>query len=262
MDTGLSKRIALVNGASKGIGKAIAMGLSKEGASVCLVARNEIMLAAAAAEITEATGGEVMFMVADVAEPDAAKGCVDFVRKTFGRVDILINNAGGPAFGTLMSISETDWDNALQLSLRSAIRFTKEVIPGMLEHQWGRIVNVSSTVAKEPGPSMILSATARAGLAAFSKAVSTEYAAAGITVNTVCPGGVLTDRLKSLLEARSKAEGKPYDELLEQSQKSIPIGRFASPEEFAETVVFLCSEPARYVTGTYLSVDGGLTKGM
>lgn len=262
MNTGLSSRIALVNGGSKGIGKAIAMGLARQGATVCLVARGETRLASVAAEINAITGSKVVFKTADVADPAAAKACIDFALETLGRVDILINNAGGPAFGSLMSISETEWDNALQLSLRSAIRFTKEVIPGMIEHRWGRIVNVSSTVAKEPSPSMILSATARAGLAAFSKAIATEFAPAGITVNTVCPGGVLTDRLKSLLEARSKAEGEAYESLLEQSQKSIPIGRFASPEEFAETVVFLCSESARYVTGTHMSIDGGLTKGV
>ena len=132
----------------------------------------------------------------------------------------------------------------------------------MQSQSWGRIINVTSTVAKEPSPGMILSATARAGLAAFSKALSIELAPAGITVNTVCPGGVLTDRLRGLLEIRSKNEGIPYDTLLEQSQKSIPIGRFASPEEFADYVVFLCSDRARYVTGTYVSVDGGLTKGL
>lgn len=262
METGLAKRVALVNGASKGIGKAIAKGLSKEGVLVCIVARDEGILAETAREISKETGNQVIFKAADVSKPNAPKELVDYVTATLGGLDIVINNSGGPSFGSLMNLTEDDWDNALQLSLRSSIRCTKEAIPHMLRKNWGRIVNVTSTVAKEPGPAMILSATARAGLAAFAKALSIELAPQGITVNTVCPGGVLTDRLRSLLEARSKNEGTPYEVLLEQSQKSIPMGRFATPEEFADYVVFLCSDRARYVTGTYTSVDGGLTKGL
>jgi len=262
MDTGLSNRVALVNGASQGIGKAIALGLSKEGAIVCLTARNKPRLAQTADEIHQITGNRVVYLAADVVRPESASEVIHFVRENIGNIDILINNSGGPKFGTLMNLNETDWDQALQLSLLSSIRFTKEVIPSMLEKTWGRIINVTSTVAKEPSPTMILSATARAGLAAFSKALSIELAPSGITVNTICPGGVLTERLHNLLEVRSQTEHIPYETLLKQSEKSIPIGRFASPEEFSEIIIFLCSERANYVTGTYISVDGGLTKSL
>lgn len=262
METGIAKRVALVNGASKGIGKAIAKGLSYEGVLVCIVARDESILVETAREISKETGHRVIYKAADIAKPNTPKELVEYVTTTLGSLDILINNSGGPSFGSLMNLTEDDWETALQLSLRSSIRCTKEAIPHMQKNSWGRIVNVTSTVAKEPGPTMILSATARAGLAAFAKALSIELAPQGITVNTVCPGGVLTDRLRGLLVASSKNGGRPYEELLEQSQKSIPMGRFATPEEFSDYVVFLCSERGRYMTGTYTSVDGGLTKGL
>jgi len=157
-------------------------------------------------------------------------------------------------------VTESDWDEALQLSLRSSIRFVSQCLPIMKTNSWGRIVNITSTVAKEPSPVMILSATARAGLHAFSKALSSEIAADGITINSICPGGVLTERLEALLRSRSDKEQVPYPDLLHQSQGSIPIGRFATPEELASYALFLCLEEARYITGTCISVDGGLTK--
>jgi 3-oxoacyl-[acyl-carrier protein] reductase len=262
METEIKGKIAIVNGASKGIGRGIAWGLAKEGARVCVTARQSDALEATASAIRAATGAEVMTVAIDVTRVDAAKEVVSLVEKRWGSPDILINNAGGPSFGKFLDLTDDDWSKALQLSLMSSVRFCKEVLPGMQKKKWGRIVNVTSNVAKEPSAAMILSATARAGLAAFSKSLSQDVAGQQITVNTVCPGGVLTDRLQDLLQSRSKSENRPYDELLAESEKSIPIGRFASPEEFADFVVFLCSERGRYLTGTYVSVDGGLLKGL
>jgi 3-oxoacyl-[acyl-carrier protein] reductase len=260
MDYGLKNRVAIVTGASKGMGLAVARALSKEGVLVCMVARDDEQLRKAAASISQESGNEVAYLSADVANVNTAKTAVKFAINKFGRLDILVNNAGGPPPGSAMHMTETDWDAALQLNLRSAIRASTAAIPHMRQQTWGRIVNITSTVAKEPTPNMILSATTRAALAAFAKGLSIEMAPLGITVNTLCPGGVLTDRLLGLLESRSEAEEVSVESLIEQSQKSIPIGRFATPEEFADCVVFLCSERARYVTGTYISVDGGLTK--
>lgn len=260
MDYGLGKRVALVTGASKGMGLAISKSLSKEGAAVCLVARNEHSLKEVATELADETGNQIAYFSADVAHIETAESMIRFVISRFGRLDILINNAGGPPPGSALKVTEEEWDSALQLNLRSAIRATTLAIPYMTQQMWGRVVNITSTVAKEPTPNMILSATTRAALAAFAKGLSIEMAPLGITVNTVCPGGVLTDRLRSLLENRSRSEDVSVESLIEQTQKSIPIGRFATPEEFADYVVFLCSDRARYVTGTYTSVDGGLTK--
>jgi len=260
MDYRLKNRVALVTGASKGIGLAVARGLSMEGAAVCVVARNAELLRKVVIDLADETGNQVEYYSANVAHAEAAESMIRFVIGKFGRLDILINNAGGPPAGSALTLTEKDWDNALQLNLRSAIRLTTAAIPHMKQQMWGRIVNISSTVAKEPTPGMILSATTRAALAAFAKGLSIEMAPMGITVNTVCPGGVFTDRLSALLEQRSIAENVSVESLLIQTQKSIPIGRFATPEEFADYVLFLCSEKARYVTGTYTSVDGGLTK--
>jgi 3-oxoacyl-[acyl-carrier protein] reductase len=259
MTIDLNNRNALVLGSSRGIGKAIAKGLAGAGANVCLVARNEIDLQAAKAEI-EMKGAKVSSVPADLGSCDGIKEAFEFAETAFGRVDILINNCGGPKYGTLSSLTENDWDSAIDLTLRSVIRMTTLAVPGMIERKWGRIVTVTSTVAKEPSPAMILSATTRAGVAAFMKALSIETASHGVTVNVVAPGGVLTGRISELLKAKAHAENRSVDELLKESQSSIPLGRFASPDEFANFVVFLCSPQALYVTGTNVSVDGGLTK--
>jgi 3-oxoacyl-[acyl-carrier protein] reductase len=260
MEYGIKERVAIVTGASKGIGQAVARTLSSQGVFVCIVARDDAQLRKTAIDITQETGNEVIYLSADVADVNAADSMINFAISKFGKLDILVNNAGGPPPGSAMNMTEKDWDAALQLNLRSAIRASTSAIPHMRKQAWGRIVNITSTVAKEPTPNMILSATTRAALAAFAKGLSIEIAPMGITVNTVCPGGVLTDRLLYLLKSRSENEQVSIESLIEQSQKSIPIQRFATPEEFADYVVFLCSDRARYITGTYVSVDGGLTK--
>lgn len=261
MKIDLHNRNALVLGASRGIGKAIAKGLVQAGANVCLAARNEADLLSAKREI-ESEGSQVVTVSADLGSYEEINKVFQFAIKSFGHLDILINNAGGPKYGKLSSLTERDWDQAIDLTLKSTIRMTSLVVPGMVQRKWGRIVSVSSTVAKEPGPAMILSATTRAGVSAFMKALSIDVAPHGVTVNVVAPGGVLTGRIRELLEAKAVAEQRPFEDLLKESESSIPLGRFALPEEFANYVVFLCSPQALYLTGTNVSVDGGLTKGI
>jgi 3-oxoacyl-[acyl-carrier protein] reductase len=262
MKTEIAKRCALITGASKGMGKAIAQGLAREGVNVCLVARNEQNLARTAKEIDDETGVLVCWKTGDVSNPSDIRDIFNFACDKLGKVDILLNNAGGPKPGSLLSLSEDDWNSAIDQTLRSVIRLTTLAVPSMIERKWGRIITITSTVAKEPSSTMILSATTRAGVTAFTKSLSSDLAPQGITVNTVGPGGVLTDRLHGLLEIRSKSEGISLDDLLRDNQKIIPMGRYASPDEIADYVVFLCSERGRYITGTALCVDGGLTKGV
>jgi 3-oxoacyl-[acyl-carrier protein] reductase len=178
----------------------------------------------------------------------------------FGRVDVLVNNAGGPPAGSFLSHDENSWISAIEQNLLSVIRFTKAVVPYMKEQKYGRIINISSTVAKEPSAMMVLSATTRAGVSAFSKAIAQELAPFNITINTICPGGVLTDRLKSLVEEAAKKANVSYEEQLNKSLEMIPMNRFAQPEEIANIACFLADDKSSYLTGTSIMVDGALTK--
>lgn len=248
-------------GASKGIGAAIAAGLAREGVNLCLVARGSERLEETASRIQKESGVSVFSIAADVSRADEIEKIYKFAEDRIGGVDILINNSGGPKFGSFLSLSAQDWADALDLILLSTVRMTTRAVPAMQSRKWGRIVTVTSTIAKEPTPTMVLSASARAGVTAFMKSISTELAPQGITANVVAPGGVLTDRIRDLVKTKADLDKVPYDNLLKENEKSIPLGRFATPEEFAAYVVFLCSEQARYITGTSVHVDGGLSKG-
>lgn len=256
----MNKKTAIVCGSSKGMGLAIAQKLASDGHNVLLVARNEELLKTASQAIKN-DGGSAAFYIGDVTESDAAEKAVAACLSEWNQAPtILINNAGGPKAGTLKDLSDSDWDDAYQLSLMSFVRYTRAVIPHMEKENWGRIVNITSSVAKEPSPGMLLSAAYRAGVSSLTKAIAIEYAQKNITINTILPGGVLTERLHSLIKGQSKSTGKSVEELLKSSQESIPINRFADPSEVANVVSFLTSENASYVTGTSIAVDGGLTK--
>lgn len=248
-------------GASKGIGRAVAEGLAREGVTVCLVARGAAALEEAADNIREKYGVTVFSIAADLSRADDVAKVYQFAQDKMGAVDILINNAGGPKFGSLLNVSEQDWMEALNLTLLSTVRMTTLAVPAMKERKWGRIVTLTSITAREPVSTMILSCTARAGVSAFMKTIAAELAPLGITANVVAPGGILTDRIRDLIRTRSELDKVPYEDLLRQDEKTIPFGRFAMPDEFAAYVVFLCSEQARYITGSCLNVDGGLSKG-
>ena len=253
-------KVAIVTGASKGIGKAIALGFAKEGYNVCIVSRDENRLKTVSKEISDETGQEVIYYSADVSDANVPDIVIDFVIKNFNKIDILVNNAGGPPAGSFLSQDDESWMFAINQNLLSTIRFTKSVVPYMKKQNQGRIINISSTVAKEPSAMMVLSATTRAGVSAFSKSISQELAPFDITVNTICPGGVLTERLKSLVEDASIKSGLSYEEQLKKSLEIIPMNRFAEPEEIANVACFLAGDKSSYVTGTSIMVDGALTK--
>lgn len=256
----LKNKVAVVTGASKGMGKAIAFEFAKQGAQVCLVSRSKESLEEAVKEIKEQTGREVFFVVGDVKDPLLSKRVYDEVINKWGSCHILVNNAGGPKMGSFLEHSDEAWDEAIQQNLLSVVRFTKQFAVKMKEQQWGRVINISSTLAKEPTAQMVLSATARAGVSAFSKAISNELAEFNITINTICPGGVLTDRLVNLVSEMAKKNSVKYEEQLAQNGSLIPMKRLASPEEIADFTVCLASEKASYVTGQSIMVDGGLTQ--
>lgn len=256
----LTKKVAIVTGASKGIGFAIAKSLSLRGARVLIISRDYEKLRSSCESLVD-LGAQADYLAGDISDPNLPNLAIDRISQKWGAPNILINNGGGPPMGGVLDFSDVDWQSSIDQNLLSAIRFSRLLIPIMKRNQWGRILSVSSTVAKEPSPNMVLSATLRAGLGAFTKSIATDLAPHGVTVNVLCPGGVLTDRLKDLVRARSQREGLSYDSLIEQSVSSIPSGRFADPDELGKVAAFLCSDDAAYITGVSLSVDGGLTKG-
>lgn len=262
MDFGLKDRVAIVTGASGGLGKAVAMELAAEGVSVIVSSRNLDLLETAAREIRETTGSPAIAIPADVTkEADVSRLFLD-VKQELGRIDILVANAGGPPAGYFTDFSTQDFRDAVELNLISTISMCREAVPHMRERGWGRIVAITSIAAKQPVENLILSNTARSGVLGFIKTLSQQVAADGITANTVCPGYHLTERLKSLADLMAKNEGTTVEEVYTRMAASTPAGRIGDPKEFAALVAFLCSERASYITGTAIQVDGGLYKGI
>jgi 3-oxoacyl-[acyl-carrier protein] reductase len=259
MDLGLKGRTALVTGASKGIGLAIATSLATEGVKVLMIARDPKTLESAAKKLGN-QGADILTLAGDVTDSALPLLAVDQMMSTWGRIDILVNNAGGPPMGTFLEHDADKWESALQMNLMSAVRFTQTCVPHMKDKKWGRIISVTSTLAKEPTPIMVLSATARAGVSSFTKSIAGELAPYNITANVVCPGGVLTERLINLIKSKAEREKRDYELVLKESVASIPAGRFAEPKELADVVTFLASERAAFINGVSLSVDGALTK--
>lgn len=262
MDMGIKGRAALVCGASSGLGKAVAIGLAKEGARVAICARTEEKLRKSAEDIRKATGAEVFMVAADVSVPADVKRMVKQVADHFGKLEILVTNAGGPPPGTFLTLPEDVWQKAIELNLLSTLHLCRESVPYMQTAKWGRIVNITSFAAKQPQEGLILSNTARAGVLGLAKSMATELAPHGILVNTVCPGAFETERHVMLSTNRAKAEGISLEELTAKRAKEIPIGRVGHPEEFADLVVFLASERASYITGTAIQIDGGVVKSL
>lgn len=259
MDLGIRGRVALVTGGSSGLGFAIAEALVAEGAKIVLSARDPGRLEAAVTRLGGAANG-VTAIPADVSDAAACATLVDRTHARVGGPDILLCNAGGPPAGAFEAHSPDAWNQALALSLLSTIHLARASVPHMRAARWGRIVCLTSVAARQPSPALILSTTARAGVLGFAKALSDEVAADGITVNVLCPGYFETARLRELAEARGGPQGKSVDTVLMEMGQTLPIRRIGTPAEFAAAAAFLASEPARYITGTVLSVDGGLTR--
>ena len=259
MNLKLKEKVAIVTGASKGMGNSVCQELLKAGVKVMMVSRNEDELKKLKRNFIK-QNFEADYFAGDVASPTLHKIVIEKTIKRWKTVDILVNNAGGPPMGSFLEQDDNSWQAAFQTNLMSVIRFTKAVTPYMKKNKWGRIVSITSSLAIEPSALMVLSSTVRAGVGAFTKAISSELASDNVTVNVICPGGVLTDRLKNLILESSKRGEKTYEQILNESLKEIPARRFASPKEIAETILFLVSDKGSYLTGVSLPVDGGLLK--
>lgn len=259
MELGLSGKAALVGGASRGIGRAIAMALAREGCSVAICARTPDALEATAEEIRRETGAEVLAMPCDMAEPDQIARFVKDAASAFKRLDIVVNNAGGPPTGTFDTLSDEYWEHALAQNLMSAVRTTREALPHLKRSGSGRVINITSVAVKQPIDGLMLSNSARLGVVGFAKTLSREVAAEGITVNNVCPGNIATERLISLIEQRASAMGVSLEEAVSLEEGRTPTGFLGQPEDVAALVVFLASDQARYINGTTIQVDGGST---
>ena len=252
MDLQLNGRVALVTGGSQGIGKAVAAMLAQEGASVVIAARGAELLDKVATEI-RAAGGKVHAVAADVSQAADCERLVAETIKTFGRLDILVNNAGTSATGEFESVTDEAWQADFNLKLFAAIRLARLVVPGMRQHGWGRIINMTNIGAKQPrAKSMPTTVTRAAGLA-FTKAMSKEFAASNILVNTVCIGLIKAGQH----ERKAARAGVPVEQMYDAMGKDIPLGRVGRAEEVANVVAFLASEAASYVTGSSINLDGG-----
>jgi 3-oxoacyl-[acyl-carrier protein] reductase len=256
MDLGLSDKVALVTGATSGLGLASAKALAAEGVSVVIAGRRGDLAEQEASALPNAMGVQ-----ADITDPDAPERLVDAALERYGRLDILVGSTGGPTPGTALDTPADAYDGALALLVKPMVRLSHLVVPLMRERGWGRIVFVTSTVVREPVPMLVLSDSVRMAVHGFAKTLAKQIAGDGITVNCVLPGRIATDRVASLDAAAAQASGRTPEDIRAAGERSIPAGRYGDPAEFGAAVAFLCSQQAAYVTGASLPVDGGATAG-
>ena len=258
MDLGLRERVAIVGGSSRGMGRATALSLAKEGASVTICARTESDLRKTEMEIARVSSQQHVLAVAgDLSRPEDVKRVTRNTFNRFGRIDILVANLGGPPTGRPSELDDEKWSEAIELNFLSVVRMCREVIPFMKQQQWGRIINMLSTVVRQPTEGLVLSTSSRLAVVGYAKMLSTELAPFNITVNNVLPGAVLTDRLTSLFEATAAEAGREPEEIAKDNTKKIPMGRLGKPEEMGDLITFLASDKAGYITGATIPLDGG-----
>lgn len=251
MDLGLKNKVAFIAASSDGLGKAVAMELANEGATIIINGRNKTKLENTRNDIEQAYNTKVLAISGDLANSQEREGVIKTIFSHYATIDILVTNTGGPPSGKFEDLSMNDWDNAYKLLLASTVSLIKAIIPGMKQQQWGRVIAITSQAVKQPVDNLILSNSVRASVAGLTKTLASELGEHNITVNNVMPGYTKTNRLLSLIESNPSFKSA-IDE--------IPLKRFGNPEEFAAAVTFLASERASYITGTSLAVDGGWIK--
>jgi 3-oxoacyl-[acyl-carrier protein] reductase len=254
VDLQIAGKVALVTGGGSGIGEAVALALAAEGVRLAVAARRQARVDDVARRAQAAGAASAAGFSFDQADRGSVAGLLRDVTAHFGSIEILIVNGGGPKPGTFTQVGEDDWDAAYALTMKSALRLVEGVLPAMRERRWGRIVALESTSVKQPIANLVLSNAFRTGVVAALKTLSAEVAAEGITINCIATGRVLTERLTALYGAGTDGA--------RLAAAGVPMGRPASPEEFAPLVAFLCGEPARYVTGQTIAIDGGLIAGV
>jgi len=260
MDLGLKGKVAMIAGASRGLGYAVARGLAAEGALVSMSSRNEQSIGDAAKRIAAETYTETFAMSVDVKSADSLAEWHAKTMEKFGGVDLLFVNSGGPPAGPALSFDDDAWKNAFELLVLSAVRMVRLAVPSMKARGGGAIVMSSSSAVKEPVPNLALSNVVRTSVGALSKTLANELAGDKIRVNHLLPGRIDTDRVRELDTIRGNALGKSADDVRETWAKTIPLGRYGEPNEYANAAVFLLSDAAQYVTGATLQVDGGLIR--
>jgi 3-oxoacyl-[acyl-carrier protein] reductase len=256
VDLGLTGKVALVTGATSGLGLASARALAAEGASVAIVGRRGDLARAEADAMPKAIG-----LQADITDPDAPTRIVRETHDAFGPIDIFVGSSGGPPPGTALDVDADAYDGALALLVKPMVRFSHLVVPDMRERRFGRIVFVTSAAIRETMPMLVLSNAVRMAVHGFAKTLSRQVAADGVTVNCVLPGRIATDRVASLDRAAAEGTGRSIEDIESAARRAIPAGRYGDPAEFGAVVAFLCSAQAAYVTGTSIPVDGGALHG-
>jgi 3-oxoacyl-[acyl-carrier protein] reductase len=257
MDLGLEGRIALVAAASKGLGRAIAEALAEEGAALVICARGAEGLASARDAIAARSRAPVHAVVADLSQREGIAGATGEALARFGKVDVLVGNAGGPPAGLFDAHDWDAWQRAVDLTLRSAVELTRAVLPGMRERRWGRVIHVTSLTVKQPIDGLMLSSSVRAAVTGFARTLANETAAEGVTVNTILPGFMNTERVVELNQATAAREGVAVEAVARRTIHQIPARRIGEPRELAALAAFLASERAGYITGQAIAVDGG-----
>ncbi|MCH2674750.1 MAG: SDR family oxidoreductase [Chloroflexota bacterium] len=260
MDLGLKDKVAIVGGASKGLGRASAQVLAEEGAKVTICSRTSADLEQAAKEIRESTGAEVLTFAADLDELSSITGLIDATVKEFGALDILVNNSGGPPLARSADATEEQWETAVQRSLIFFGRMCRESLPHLKARGSGRIINILASTVYNPIPNLALSGATRMGVVAYAKSLADEVGRDGILVNNVCPGSILSDRMLSNVTSRAKELGISVEDALALRAEDTAVGRVGEPVELANLVAFLASDKSTYITGTTILVDGGLVR--
>jgi len=260
MNLRLENKTAVVLAASSGIGRGIATVLAQEGCNIAICAREKSRLGLVANEIRSATSVKVFSKEADVADAISLDKFFDQVLSVFGKIDILVNNSGGPRAGLCFDFNDQDFQSAYELVLMSKIRACRRVIPLMVKNQWGRIINVESTSVKSALENMVLSNTFRSAATAFAKTLSMEYGKKGIRIHTLLAGPFLTNRLHELGADAAKKRGISFEQWKKEAEEETPLGRFGDPLEFGALVAFLASECSEFMNGTTISIDGGTLK--
>ena len=260
MDLGLKDKVAIVGGASKGLGKACALVLAQEGAKVAICSRSKPDLESAAEEIASAGGGEVMTFAGDLDNHQTINDLISATVDRFGRLDIMVNNSGGPPLARAATASEEQWETALQRSLLFFARMCRESLPHLKEQGGGRIINILASTVYQPIDNLALSGATRMGVVAFAKSLADEVGKDNILVNNVCPGSILSDRMLSNVTSRANELGISVEDALAQRAAGTAVGRIGEPVEMANLVAFLSSDKSSYITGTTILVDGGLVR--